>query len=136
MFKYPPGSVVSNQSDTSGRVTLPLVTQGTNLREKYVDVNVVEGATTCQSPQTTSMSTSENVTINGIAFLKQTDEGHAAGNIFDWIGYSTTKGTACISLTFVLHSVNPGVFLTPPPVFDMAAESAIFSTIMSTYANQ
>jgi hypothetical protein len=25
---------------------------------------------------------------------------------------------------------------TPPPVFNRAAESAVFSTIMSTYANQ
>jgi hypothetical protein len=135
-FKFPPGSIVSSQSDMAGRVYFPLVTQGTNLGEKYVDVSVVEGATTCQSPETTSMSTSQNVTINGISFLKQTDEGHAAGNIYDWIGYSTVKGNACISLTFVLHSTNPSNYATPPPVFDMAAESAVFTTIMSTYTNQ
>jgi hypothetical protein len=58
-------------------------------------------------------------------------------NQWDWTAYSTVKGTACISLTFILHSVNPGVYYpTPVPVFDMAVESAIFSTIMSTYGNQ
>jgi hypothetical protein len=82
------------------------------------------------------MATSQNVTINGIAFLKETGEDAGAGNLWDWIAYSTTKGTACISLTFILHSLNPGNFTTPPPVFDMNSESAVFSTIMSTYANQ
>ncbi|MCL4531333.1 MAG: NBR1-Ig-like domain-containing protein [Chloroflexi bacterium] len=135
-FKFPPGSVVSGQTDTAGRVYFPLVTQGTNLQEKFVDVSVVEGATTCKSPSTSPMATSENVTINGVAFLKETGEEGAAGNIYNWIGYSTTKGTACISLTFVLHATNPGNYQTPPPVYDMNSESAIFSTIMSTYANQ
>jgi hypothetical protein len=135
-FKFPPGSSVASQSDNSGRIYLPLVTQGTNLGEKYVDISVVEGATTCKSPNTNAMATSQNVTINGIAFLKETGEDAGAGNLWDWIAYSTTKGTACISLTFILHSLNPGNFTTPPPVFDMNSESAVFSTIMSTYANQ
>lgn len=134
-FQFPPGSSIASQSDNAGRVYLPF-TAGTNLVQKYVDVSVVEGATTCQSPETTAMSSAANITINGIQFLKQSGSDGAAGNLYDWVGYSTTKGTACISLTFVLHSTNPGVFTTPPPLFDMAAESAVFTTIMSTFANQ
>jgi hypothetical protein len=134
-FQIPPGSSLASQSDNSGRVYLPFMA-GTNLVQKYVDVSVVEGAATCQSPESTSHATSQNVTINGIQFLKESDSEGAAGNFYDWVAYSTTKGTACISLTFVLHSINPGALPTPPPVFDMNAESAVFTTIMSTYANQ
>jgi hypothetical protein len=39
-----------------------------------------------------------------------------------------------VSLDFILHSLNPGNFPVPPPVFDYAAESAVFEQIVSTYA--
>lgn len=133
-FKFPPGSSVASQSDNGGRVYLPLVTAGTNLHEKYIDVSVVEGANPCKSPNTNPMVTSQNVTINNISFLQETGSDGAAGNFYDWTAYSTLKGNACISLTFILHSVNPGNYQTPPPVFNKAAESAIFSTVMSTFA--
>ncbi len=134
-FKFPPGSSIASQSDNSGRVYLPF-TSGTNLVQKYVDVSIVDNATTCKSPNSTTMSTSANVTINGIQFLKETGSEGAAGNIYDWVAYSTMKNTSCISLNFVLHSTNPGVYPTPPVLFDPAAESAIFPVIMSTYGNQ
>ena len=82
------------------------------------------------------MATSENVTFNGIQFLKETWQEGATSHRGDNTAYSTAKGTACISLKFVLWSVVPEVLETPPPVFDSAAESAVFSTIMSTYWNQ
>lgn len=131
----PPGSTIDSQTDTTGRVFLPF-TAGTNLGQKYLDVLVTPNATVCKDPHTSQMSTSENVTINGIQFLKETGSEGAAGNIYDWVGYSTMKGTSCINLTFILHSTNPGVYPTPPPLFDKAAESAVFPVIMSTYANQ
>jgi hypothetical protein len=133
-FKFPPGSSIASQSDNVGRVYLPF-TSGSNLIQKYVDVNVVEGASPCKDPNSTAMVTSENVTLNGIQFLQEVGSEGAAGNVYDWVGYSTQKDNACISLTFVLHSTNPGVFQTPPPLFDKAAESAIFPTIMGTFGN-
>jgi len=77
---------------------------------------------------------SENVTINNISFLKQSGQGVAAGNRYDWAAYSTTNNNACISVAFVLHSANPGNYATPPPVFDMASESAVIGSTMSTYS--
>jgi hypothetical protein len=134
-FQVPPGSNISSQYDTGGRVFLPY-TSGTNLTEKYLDLSVVEGASTCKSPYSNPSGTSQTVTYNGVQFLKETGSEGALSNIYDWTGFSTVKGNACISLTFVLHSINPGVYPTPPAVFDAAAESAIFSTIVSTYGNQ
>ncbi len=141
LFKYPPGSVVSSQTDNSGRVYLP-ITQGTNLREKYLDVFVAENSTStsCSSPLTHGYAPgsfqSLPATINGLNFVRESGQDAGAGNFYDWVAYSTLKGTTCISLSFVLHSTNPGNYPTPPPTFDIAAESAVFSTIMTTYANQ
>jgi hypothetical protein len=140
-FKYPPGSTVSSQTDNSGRVYLPIA-QGTNLREKYLDVFVAENSTStsCSSPLTHGYAPgsfqSLPATINGLSFVRESGQDAGAGNFYDWVAYSTLKGTNCISLSFVLHSTNPGNYPTPPPTFDMAAESAVFSTIMSTYASQ
>jgi len=131
-FKFPPGSVVTSQTDLSGRIFFP-ITAGTNLVEKYLDVTVVEDADPCQSP-TGNAATSENVTINSIDFLKETGTGVATGNIYDWLAYSTTKDNACISMTFVLHSGALENYATPPTPFDRAAESAVFDTIMTTFA--
>ena len=134
-FKFPPGSTIDSQSDNSGRVYLP-ITEGTNLSQKWVSVAVVEGANPCKSPTVGLLISSENVTINGIQFLKETGMDGAAGSRFDATAYSTLKGNACISLSFVLRSANLGNFPTPPPAFDKSAKSAVFPTIMSTYANQ
>jgi hypothetical protein len=131
-FKFPPGSVITSQTDTAGRIFMPIVS-GTNLVEKYVDVTVVEDASPCKTP-TDGAATSEDVTINSIDFLKETGTGVATGNIYDWVAYSTTKENACISLTFVLHSTDLGSYSTPPAPFDRAAESKVFDTIMTTFS--
>jgi len=114
-------------------VSLPLVTAGTNLISKDLRVSVVEGANPCVSPWAENPTSSENVTINNIPFLKQSGQGAAAGNRYDWTAYSTTRNNACISLAFILHSANPGNYTTPPPVFDMPAESAVIGATMATY---
>lgn len=134
-FQIPPGSSVTNQSSTAGRVYLP-ITQGTNLKEKYVDVNVVENAATCKSPASGAVSSTENVTINGTPFLKEVGMDGAAGNFYDFTAYSTSKGADCISLSFILHSTDPGNYPTPPPTYDKSAESAVFSDIMATFVNE
>jgi hypothetical protein len=134
-FKFPPGSSVANQTDNSGRVYLP-ITAGTNLVQKLVDVNVAEGVSPCKNPGSNPNIPPENVTFNGIPFLKETWSEGATSHVGDYTAFSTAKGNACISLTFLLWSVVPGVLETPPPVFNRAAESAVFTTMMSTYGNQ
>ncbi len=133
-FSLPAGATIVSQSDTVGRVSLPVVTAGTNLLSKYIQIHVVEGANPCVSPAVDGLpSSTENVTINNIAFVKTTGQGAAAGNRYDWTVYATTRNNACITLAFVLHSANPGNYATPPPVFDMAQESAVIGATMATY---
>jgi hypothetical protein len=136
-FSYPSQGQISSQTNTGAHITLPF-TPGTNLVEKYLDVNVATNATTCSSPLTQGYTPgsfqSQQVTINGINFVNESGSNAGAGNIFNWVAYSTLKGTNCISLGFTLHSTNPGNSPTPPPAFDMNAESAVFSTIVSSFA--
>jgi murein DD-endopeptidase MepM/ murein hydrolase activator NlpD len=134
-FKYPPqGQIVSGGNDNFTRINLPF-TSGTNLSEKYLEVVVIENTNPCHSPlgSTSILETSETVVTNGITFLKETGGDAGAGHIHQWVAYSTPKNNACISLEFILHSLNPGNFPTPPPVFGYAAESAVFGQIVSTY---
>jgi murein DD-endopeptidase MepM/ murein hydrolase activator NlpD len=135
-FLYPAaGQIVGGGTDNSTRINLPFV-PGTNLSQKYMQMTVAENVNPCRSPLATSSipQTSETVVINGISFLKETGEDGTAGHINTWIAYSTQKNNACVSLDFVLRAANPGVFSTPPPLYDKAAESAVFGQIMSTYA--
>ena len=135
LFKYPPeGTLVGGGNDTFTRIDLPFM-PGTNLREKYLEMIVVENANPCQSPLALQsiVETSETIVLNGITFLKQTGGDAGAGNIRQWVAYSTIKNNACVSLDFILHSLNPGNFPTPLPVFDYAAETAVFEQIAITY---
>lgn len=133
-FKYPPQSQIASQQNNFARIQLPIV-PGTNLSEKYLEAVVTENAGVCQSPFATSsiLATSETVNINGISFLKQTGGDAGAGNFYDWVAYSTLRNANCVSMGFVLHSLNPGNFDPPRPVFDRAAESAVFAQMMSTF---
>jgi hypothetical protein len=134
-FRYPPESqILAGNTDNHARINLPFA-PGTNLGEKYLQVDVVENANPCRSPVAASsiVQSSETVTLNGITFLKETGEEPAAGNLYQFVAYSASRDNACVSLSFVLHSVNPGNFSTPIPVFDYATESAVFEQIVSTY---
>jgi len=123
-----------SQSDNVGQVSLPILTAGTNLLSKYIQIHVREGVTPCNSPAVDNPLTTENVTINSIPFMKQSGQGAAAGNRYDWTAYSTTYNNACISLAFILHSANPGNYPVPPPEFDKAKESAVIDATMATYS--
>jgi hypothetical protein len=133
-FMYPPQGQIqagSNDGDTIIR-NLPIIQPGTNLGEKYLEVAAGENATECKSLFPTQ-DLGVTVTINGIDFLKQTGLEPAAGNIYQWVAFSTLRNGVCVSVNFILHSVNPGNFATPPPTYDFATEAAIFDQIIGTY---
>jgi len=136
-FKYPPDGQVTDSTDVSARIQLPFV-QDTNLAEKFVDVSMADNVDPCTSPNSQGYAPGsllmQQVTINGQLFNLESGSDAGAGNIYDWTAYSTVKGTACVSLSFVLHSSNPGMYSTPPAIFDSNAESAVFAEIVSTFA--
>ena len=136
-LQYPTGSTLGSVSDTYARINLPF-TAGTNLVEKYLEVTVFENLPTCTSPLTTGYAPGTIVpqpvtSLTGIQFIKESGQEGAAGQTYEWVAYSTTKGTACVSLSFVLHSANPLNFPVPPPVYSKDLESAVFLDILSSF---
>ena len=134
-FAYPEnGQLLAGNTDTYARINLPII-PATNLSEKYLEVIVGENANPCQSPLATQsqLETSEPVNISGLSFLKQTGGDAGAGNIYQWVAYSIFRNNVCVSLDFILHSHNPDIYPTPPPLFDYEVETAVFGQIASTY---
>jgi hypothetical protein len=133
---YPLDATLTGETPDHVRIHLTIAA-GTNLLEKWMDVDGSSGAAVCQSPQAAgydpSVITSSHRTIAGLDFLLQSASEGAAGNIYQWTGYSTQRGIVCAGLTGVLHSGNPGNYSTPPPLFDQAAESGVFDQIAATF---
>jgi len=136
-FRYPKEGQIFSQENGYARINGLPFAPGTNLVEKYLEVNVAENANPCSSPLTQGYAPgyiqSQQVTINGLAWVIEGGEDAGAGQIHTWTAYSTVKGNACVSLSFILHSTNPGMYSTPPPLFDEAAESAVFADIVFTF---
>jgi hypothetical protein len=135
-FKYPNGGeVVTGSNANLARIDLPFQS-GTTLVEKYMNVVVAENANPCRSPlaAAANVMTSQNITINGISFLKEEAGEGATGHFYKWVAYTTLRGNACISLEFVMHSINPGAYSTPPPVYNEPVESSVFYDIVTHFA--
>jgi len=133
---FPSDARMGDQTGTSARVDLPF-TSGTNLTEKYLQIDVQQDVDPCSSPQASGYAPGTvprtPVQINGLEFIKETGQGAATGNRYDWEAYSISRENLCVSLTFVLHSFEPELQPTPPPAYDQAAESQIFPQIVSTF---
>jgi hypothetical protein len=109
---------------------------GTTLLEKRMEIDVRDLGLDCRQTTYGGAVVSDTLTslqTDGGSFLVETGTGIAAGNIYDWTSYSTLRGFNCVTITFVLHSADPGVYATEPPPFDKAAESAIFDELLGTY---
>ena len=135
-LQYPPGGSLVTDTPTSARIQLP-IEPDTNLAEKYLDISVQEDVSPCLSPQAAgwapSSLTPTTETYNGLEFTVVSAGEGAAGSYYAWTGYSTVNGSICVSLTFVMHSLNPDAYDSPPPTFDEPAETVIFPLIVDTF---
>jgi hypothetical protein len=136
-LSYPePGQLMEGADGHSARIDLPY-TPGTNLQEKYAQIDVQENPDVCSSPLAQGYESGtlqvDQVTINGSDFHTISGSEGAAGNIYEWTAYSATKNGICVSISFVLHATNPFNYPTPPPEFDRSSESGVFMEIISTF---
>ena len=120
--------------ENSINMNLPIAL-GTNLNQKTLQVIAVQNADPCSSylGRSSMLSTSETVVINGISFLKETGGDGAAGQIHQWVAYSTLRDHTCVTFDMILHITNPGNYLTPPPAFNETAEIAVLTNMVSTF---
>jgi heat shock protein HslJ len=136
-ISYPEGGAAPpTGDDTSMRIDLPF-TAGTNLQEKYLQIDASSGAAECASPLTEGYApgqlTPETVTIGGLDWTKVSGSDAGAGNYYDFTAYTTTQGDTCVSLSFVLHSTAAQNYTPPLPEFNRDAETAIFEQIVGTF---
>jgi hypothetical protein len=123
---YPAHSeIMPGGNDNLTRIDLPATT-GTNLREKYLQLVVMENLNSCKS-QLPAPQSSEQITLNDVSFLKQSGGTSAAGHTYKWTAYSTARGSVCISLDFVMH------FIGPAQPYEEAAESLVFEKMAGTF---
>lgn len=135
-IQYPPEASISETDAGIIRFDLP-VQPGTNLGEKYAEISVRLNQAACASPlaegYVPEAVAAENLEINGLNFVKQSGSDAGAGNYYNWTAYSTARGNRCVSFGFVLHSTNRYNYPTPPPEFNMDAETAVFGQTMDTF---
>jgi hypothetical protein len=131
-ISYPPGGSLVINTPILQKIALPF-DPGTSLAEKYAQIDVITSPVVCASPLGTA-SLSQNMTINGVPFLKQIGAQDAAGSTYTWMVFSTQKGTTCVSVGFVLRSLNPGPLPTPTaPPYNAVTESLIFDQMIATF---
>jgi hypothetical protein len=133
---YPADSTPGEVRPDYARIDLPF-TPGTNLVEKYLEIDASQGAKSCTSPLAQDFEPAavptQQVSLQSLGFTRQEGREGAAGNHYQWVAYSIMQGDVCVSLSFVLHSTNPDNFATPPPEFDPQQESEIFDQVVATF---
>lgn len=135
-LKYPTDARLTVQ-DGSARIDLPFA-PGTNLVEKYLVITAGPPPTGgCTSPQLAGYQPgtipTERVLVDGVEFTRAIIDGAAAGNRYEATSYWTDATGMCVVLDFVLHSAVPQNYPTPPPEFDAARESEVFTAIVATF---
>ncbi len=122
-FRYPSDGRLGRLASGVARIDLPFA-PGTTLCEKYLLIDVgskKEG------------NFEGGVKIDGMKLRFELGSEGAAGSIYDFIRCTVTLEDGCrATFTFVLHSVNPGIFDFPPPAFDRAKEVLPFWLILAS----
>lgn len=135
-IQVPAGSAIQAERPELVRIDLPMAS-GTTLSEKYLEISAASGQAGCSSPYALGFDPAaletKSVDYNGIEYLEQSGSEGAAGSVYEFTSYSTQEDGTCLSLSFVLHSVNPDVFDTPPPAFDSPAEKNSFESILQSF---
>lgn len=129
-FFYPSDASITVRQEGYVQIHLTIV-PGTNLVSKYLEVYWRNDDGICRG---TYGGTVTNIIFNGYVFLREEGRDQGAGQVYEWISYSTRQGNACLSFNFILHSGNPDMYSPPVPLFDKAAESAIFTQVVRTFS--
>lgn len=135
-LRYPPGSNLSVNLPDTARIDLPFQS-GTNLVEKYLEINAQDYLGRCLSPLMESLPAEalviETLVVEPYTFQVASFSEGAAGSRYDWTAYTIHDEDTCVSLDFVLHSSNPDNFPTPLPTFDAELEKQVFMQIIQTF---
>ena len=135
-LRYPPDGAIASEAAETTRVDLPFA-PGTNLKEKYLQIDARSSAGPCVSPLASGWDPealpTETRVIGGSNFSVQSGGEGAAGSFYMWTAYAVTQGDVCVTLSFVLHSTNAMNYTPPLAEFDEPTEGAVFDEVVSTF---
>jgi len=129
-FQIPPDSMIDPQD--ASRINFKVIS-GTTLSEKYLLVQTTENTGSCEKNASGIIQKKEAVAIHGLQFTKYTASDAAMGNVYKTTAFITEKYGKCIILSFVFHSVNPGMLNNPPPPFDSEEEYKVVEQVLNTF---
>ena len=133
-IQYPTNAEITERDNVKSFL-LPFRTDHkTNLAEKYFNIEIKERAPkSCSNKSGGIIEKTENISIHGVSFLKETGSEGAAGNFYDFVNYAPKKDAFCVKITMTLHSTNSGAVTPPLPEFDRVKEFADFDKIIQTF---
>jgi hypothetical protein len=120
------------ETDSYLRVILPILQSGTNLVEKYLEIECSSDPASRQV-NAAHISGTSTMVIAGLEFQVQRGEEQAAGNLYQVVKYSTEKEGQYALLTCVLHSGNRYNYDPPVAEFDYEAERAVCEEIANSF---
>jgi hypothetical protein len=133
-IRYPSTATLIGADEKVVLMRLPLAS-GSTLIDKRVQITTTTSTPErCLDPRGASIVASSMVHLNGLPFKRIIREEFEVGSQVDVEAYSTMRRDLCVRLEFILQSVNPeSLHSSPPPAFDPATETVVFSQMLSTF---
>ena len=141
-FQYPPDAALTGAAASKGAVApgagdqakftinFPALSS-TTISAKYLNVTVVEGASSCPGIYT-GLKAVKNMGMNDMTFLHENGQYLTGRNLSDWESYSTAKNDICVNLTLTLLAGETDSYATAAE-FDDIGETKIFQRILLTF---
>jgi hypothetical protein len=134
-------SLPSSGGEAAFYLTLP-TDPSTNVIEETIAVRIVPPGQPCASPLGSGFAPEEleptTVELGGLAWLRQSRSGVAAGTASTWVAYSASRKDRCLSLDYTLRtfdpaSLDPTRFPTPPARVEWSEREAVFEQLLASF---
>ena len=139
IFQYPLGTEIVIDKMDEIRINFPMV-PGTNLHSKYITVDIMEGEP-CSNPLTKDWFDAiagrvnrKKVRIGKLMFLREIGEDGGMSKWEQWVSYSTSRKTICVSMT--IHTIVTSDGPRYPhelPKIDVDADKEVILKTASTF---
>lgn len=140
---YPASAALAGGEGTTLATITFTPDPSTNILEEVISISGTRGSASCSSPLAEGWAPGdlapETVEVDGVAFLRQTRSGVAAGTASLWVAYTTHRDLRCVSLGYELRTFDPANldptrFPTPPAAVSPQERIHGFEAIVATFA--
>ena len=126
-FTYPENAAVD-----SNRMEFP-IQEKTNLQRHYLTINSANTPCSLKDDSSNySLTSIENITINGYSFIKEEYGDAAAGHYYTGTNYLIFYKGRCLRWEFIIESVNPNVVEPPVKEYKAILEKKKMEAVMAS----